>query len=243
MSLNETPDSGLACPSCQKEAPLCLCAEIQKIPTTLEILILQHPQEPDKTLGSARLAATALERSTLRVGLSWPNLSKALGREANPARWGVLYLGSKQEKPASTEKPPRLQVQWKGSHDFEAVDLGSRHGLEGIIVLDGTWSQAKTLWWRNPWMLKLNRIVLHPQRASFYGKLRREPRREALSTIEAIAETLEALGEDPKVSLKLRQHFSTLLRRYREWIKTNPQPISKPRRHGRFRPRQRSRSL
>ena len=32
--------------------------------------------------------------------------------------------------------------------------------LKGIIVLDGTWSQAKALWWRNPWLLKLRRAIL-----------------------------------------------------------------------------------
>jgi len=49
-------------------------------------------------------------------------------------------------------------------------------GIAGIVVLDGSWSQAKTLWWRNPWVLKARRIVLAPGRPSRYGALRREPR-------------------------------------------------------------------
>ena len=31
--------------------------------------------------------------------------------------------------------------------------------LEGIVLLDGSWGEAKTLWWRNPWLLKLRRVV------------------------------------------------------------------------------------
>ena len=58
-------------------------------------------------------------------------------------------------------------------------------GLEGIVLLDGTWSQAKTLWWRNPWLLKLQRLVLNPPAPARLGRLRREPRPEALSTLEA----------------------------------------------------------
>jgi hypothetical protein len=70
------------------------------------------------------------------------------------------------------------------------------------------------MWWRNAWLLKLKRLVLNPLRPSLYGKLRKEPRRESLSTIESIAETLEALGEDPKVSETLRAHFGELLKKY-----------------------------
>ena len=33
-------------------------------------------------------------------------------------------------------------------------------GLEGAVLLDGSWNQAKTLWWRNPWVLKAKRIAL-----------------------------------------------------------------------------------
>ena len=36
--------------------------------------------------------------------------------------------------------------------------------LDGIVLLDGSWKEAKTLWWRNPWLLKLHRIVLDPPR-------------------------------------------------------------------------------
>jgi DTW domain-containing protein YfiP len=48
--------------------------------------------------------------------------------------------------------------------------------LEGLVVLDGTWSQAKALWWRNAWLLKLRRAVLVPKhwQKSLYKELRRE---------------------------------------------------------------------
>ena len=51
-------------------------------------------------------------------------------------------------------------------------------------------------------------------RRSLYGNLRREPRRECLSTIESIAEALEMLGEDAKVSETLRAHFGELLQNF-----------------------------
>ncbi|MGP0074952.1 MAG: tRNA-uridine aminocarboxypropyltransferase [Bryobacteraceae bacterium] len=169
-----------------------------KLKTKLHVLILQHPQEPDKELGTARLAHEALENSTLRIGLSWPNLSKALGRPAIHGNWGVLYLGGKAESAKLKDTP---------------LDLSSAQ-LDGIVVLDGTWAQAKTMWWRNPWLLKLKRIALNPSRRSLYGSLRREPRRECLSTIESIAEALTALGEDPKIGDALRGRFAELLQKF-----------------------------
>jgi DTW domain-containing protein YfiP len=77
---------------------------------------------------------------------------------------------------------------------------GILRGLRGIVLLDGTWSQAKTLWWRNPWLLRLHRIVLDPPLPARLGRLRREPRREALSTIEAAALALRHLESGPQAA-------------------------------------------
>ena len=88
--------------------------------------------------------------------------------------------------------------------------------IEGIVLLDGTWSQAKALWWRNAWMLKCRRIVLAPKRPSRYGKLRKEPRREGLSTLEAAALLLARLEQRPEIETALHASFDRLLARYRE---------------------------
>ncbi len=88
--------------------------------------------------------------------------------------------------------------------------------IEGIILLDGTWSQAKALWWRNGWMLKCKRVVLGPKRPSRYGRLRREPRRDGLSTIEAAAMLLARLESKPEIETAMHASFERLLARYRE---------------------------
>ncbi len=204
-------DEPVICPKCLKEDLLCVCDRVSPMETRHHVLILQHPQEPDKELGSARLTHLALKNSTLKIGLSWPNLSKALGRPAVHGNWGVLYLGGQPPKTQgkSTGKPERLTILTK-----DRAMSASEAELEGIVALDGTWAQAKTLWWRNAWLLKLKRLVLQPSRPSMYGKLRKEPRRECLSTIESVAEALDGLGEDPSVGEALRGHFAELLRKF-----------------------------
>ena len=197
------------CAKCLKLHALCICPEIRALETDLHVLILQHPQEPDEDLGSARLAHLSLKNSTLKTGLSWANLSKALGREAQPAKWTVLHLGSGIKGAPTTSN---LQFVSKQGTPVDPP----KGGLEGIVVLDGTWSQSKALWWRNPWLLKLKRSILIPQEKSLYRELRKEPRQECLSTIESIAETLDALGEPDEIKVQLNTVFKSLLGKYRD---------------------------
>ena len=82
-------------------------------------------------------------------------------------------------------------------------------------MLDGTWSQAKAMWWRNPWMLKCRRVLLARERPSRYGKLRREPRRDGLSTLEAAAMLMARLEGNPKIEAALNTGFAKMLERYR----------------------------
>ena len=73
---------------------LCVCDGIVPVDNNISVLILQHPQEQDRILGTARLATINLQNAVMKIGLSWPSLSKILGRTVDPHRWAVLYLGS-----------------------------------------------------------------------------------------------------------------------------------------------------
>src|ERR1700692_913610 len=189
MSKSYEPETGAlpeptpACPRCQKPLPLCICDSITPIETRISLLILQHPQEQDRALGTARLTAMHFASAVLKIGWSGPSLSRALGRPvADPSRWAVLYLGSAKVADLETDREV-VAINRKG--EIEDNQRAILKDIEGIVLLDGTWSQAKALWWRNAWMLKCQRVILGPSRPSRYGKLRREPRRDGLSTIEA----------------------------------------------------------
>lgn len=195
-----------------------------EIPVSLQknkirVVVLQHPQEPDKVLGSAALLVRCLENSQLKVGLSWRSLSKVLGREAQAARWGVLYLGAK-----GVNYPNVVNFVNKKSLPVDAPGE-----LEGIIVLDGTWSQVKALWWRNSWLLKLKRIVLQPEYPSKYGNLRKEPRREAVSTMESVALALGELEpEGETLKNYLNDSFSLMLETFKARRQKINHPLAKP---------------
>jgi len=173
----------------------------------------------------------------VRIGLSWPSLSKALGRPvSDPSRWAVLYLGSAKVADLDTDREI-VAINRKG--ELEPDQRGILGDIEGIVLLDGTWSQAKALWWRNAWMLKCQRIILGPERPSRYGQLRREPRRDGLSTIEAAAMLLSSLEKRPDIAKTLNDSFERMLARYRQVQNTIPELAPKPKKRD-FRRRRRA---
>jgi DTW domain-containing protein YfiP len=203
------------CNICEKPHALCVCDAIAPLETRVRVVILRHPQEQDRILGTARIATLQLQNALLRTGLSWPSLAKLLGRapeEVEPKRWGILYLGT--AKTAAPLMPRPLTVVDKAGAPLANQD-GVLGALEGLILLDGNWQQAKALWWRNPWMLKCRRLVLQPPRASYYGTLRKEPRKESVSTIEAAAYALAALEHDETLADRILPPFRALLAKAR----------------------------
>ena len=224
------------CPRCGKPQALCVCADIAAEDNAIELLILQHPQEQDRMLGTARLTALHFKRATLKIGLSWPSLSKILGRGVDPQRWAILYLGSLNAR----ELAPNVEVVAVGRKgEVEPDQRGILRAIEGVILLDGSWSQAKALWWRNPWMLKCQRVILGPKRPSAYGELRREPRKDGLSTLEAAAMLIGRLEKRPDIEATLQAAFGQMLTRFREVQRDIPElaPGPKPRRKRDFRRR------
>ena len=183
-------------------------ASAEPIENRLFILILQHPREKKEALATAAATRALLRRAELVVGLSWPNLARALGRSVDPNRWAVLYLGS--ARPASFGDQREVIALDRRAEPAPGQDAILR-GLDGVVVLDGTWKEAKTLWWRNPWLLKLHRLVLNPPRKSRYGRVRREPRREALSTIEAVGLLMKHLDGGPETEARLLGALDRLL--------------------------------
>jgi DTW domain-containing protein len=90
-------------------------------------------------------------------------------------------------------------------------------------------------------MLKCQRVILNPRQPSRYGRLRREPRRDGLSTIEAAAMLIAGLEKRPEIASILNASFERMLARYREVQETSPKlaPRPKPRHNRDFRRRKR----
>jgi DTW domain-containing protein YfiP len=141
----------------------------------------------------------------------------------------VLYVGS-----VRTEDLPKdrtlFVVDKKGSPI--ADQDAAIHQLQGIVLLDGTWSQAKTLWWRNAWLLKLKRLVIKSARRSLYDRIRKEPRKGCLSTLETVGEVLSTLEQRDDINSAVEKPLRELVERL---ARSRPRTASpgRSRRYGR----------
>jgi DTW domain-containing protein len=193
----------VTCERCGKPAAVCVCDRSPAHPIGRRVVVLQHPQEQDRLLGTVPILEQVVgaERA---VGLSWSNLEAAA--PGATGRWAVVW-------------PMQLPAEPQGDAPVVAMDRRGQPcdpAFDGVLLLDGSWSQAKALWWRNAWLLKLDRIVLRPRSPSIYGKLRREPRPTFVSTLEACADVLVACGEPEEVRATLHRAMRTLVQRARD---------------------------
>jgi hypothetical protein len=85
-----------------------------------------------------------------------------------------------------------------------------------LVVLDGTWWQARKLLRLNPALAALPRVAFTPRRPSDY-RIRRQPAEHCVSTIEALAEALTALEPDGGPFERLLDPFRAMVAR-QEWF-------------------------
>lgn len=80
-----------------------------------------------------------------------------------------------------------------------------------LLILDGTWRKTARLLHLNPWLAQLPRLALPAHSGSRY-RIRKSPRADGLSTIEAAAEALNALHDNREYDAILAP-FDLMIRR------------------------------
>jgi DTW domain-containing protein YfiP len=158
------------------------------------VLLLQHPRERKTAIGTARLAHLCLPGSQLHVGVEF---------EDDAGVRAALDQADASGRPAYLLFPgPR------------AVDLAEARlaGPITLVVVDGTWWQARKLLKRNARLAALPQIRFTPPAPSRY-RIRREPALDYVATVEALAHVLGALEGAP-------ERFATLLRPFEAMIDT-----------------------
>jgi DTW domain-containing protein YfiP len=160
------------CTRCRRPAPLCYCAHLPSLPTRARVVILQHPRERRVPIGTARMAHLALPNSELHTGIEFDAHPRIAALRAQPGT-ALLFPGAGARDPAQVHP----------------------HELEHLIVVDGTWAQARKVLKLNPGLRALPRIGLKPERPGNY-RIRAEPSADCLATIEAISAALGLLERD-----------------------------------------------
>ena len=210
----ETDASGFRerCWTCYKPRTLCLCGRVPRVDNRTRITIIQHPRERFHAIGTARIARLGLARCALHVPRAPVTRSLAVPLGPSPGA-GLLY--------------PRPDAR-----DLATTPAGERPGE--LIVLDGTWGQAGKLYRANPWLEALPHYALSPDAPTRY-RIRRAPRAQYISTIEAIVAALRILEpETPRLG-DLLAAFDTMIDEQAAYSHRAPRkPVRKLRRQGRL---------
>ncbi|MCB0385684.1 MAG: DTW domain-containing protein, partial [Bdellovibrionales bacterium] len=78
-----------------------------------------------------------------------------------------------------------------------------------IFVIDGSWGTANRMIRMSPRLASLSRVCFSPRRESRF-RVRKQPRKDFLSTVEAIHETIELLGPSVGFSITDKKHDNLL---------------------------------
>ena len=168
---------------------VCYCEHLTSVDTTTRVVLLQHPREEDMAIGTARMASLCLPNSELHVGVDFqtsPELARAL---SDPERPAVLLYPSDDAVDVLTAPPT---------------------GPVTLVVVDGTWWQAKKLVRENPVIATLPRYAFKAPTPSEY-RIRREPDEAYVSTIEALVHVLGVLEGDPEKLRALLVPFRAMI--------------------------------
>ncbi|KAH7285462.1 hypothetical protein KP509_33G029200 [Ceratopteris richardii] len=98
--------------------------------------------------------------------------------------------------------PPGVGLLFPSEKAIELSDLplnGENHESQvpsHLLVLDGTWSKAKRIYFENPWLKTIPHFKLSPSSPSLYEGVRKQPKSGYLSTLESIIYALKILEPD-----------------------------------------------
>jgi DTW domain-containing protein len=159
-------DLGGRCARCYLPGEPCLCAELPLLRPHVELVVIRHMLERKKSTNSARWAVAALAGAQVH---EWgmPQAPLDVAALVVPGSW-VLFPN------ARATPPPQIAPR-------------------RLIVVDGTWPQARRMLQRIPALRNLPRLSLAapPPRP----RLRAESVDAGMTTMEAIAGAYAQLGE------------------------------------------------
>ncbi len=174
------------CYGCFRPAAFCYCHAIPSIGNQTEIVILQHRSERVHPFNTARMVDRALMNSRLQIGT---NLRLAQADLSLHSDAGLLF--------PSRDAADLCDLEW---------DARPRQ----LVVLDGTWHQAKTMLRDIPALHSLRQYKLAPAQPGNY-RIRMEPNEHSLSTVEAVVAALTELEPETSGLNQLIRCFETMV--------------------------------
>ena len=189
------------CDNCLLALRVCLCGWQPQLEAPVGFALLMHPLEPLKPTNTGRLIADCVEATYAYVWSRMetdPQLEQLL---ADP-QWQAYVVF-----PEEYGQPGQPVVA-----DLPHRDVFEREGTKPLlIILDGTWTQARKMFRKSPYLNSLPVLSLQAEQLSRY-KLRRS-KRDDFCTVEVAAACLALAGHDADAQL-LGDYFDLFTEAY-----------------------------
>ncbi len=171
------------CWNCRRPHDLCLCSRIKPFLIEPLLVLLVHPKEYKKSVGTAHLVKLSVKNSMLRMGKGAdfdqdPEIQKIL---ADPSYLPVVLFPG----------PSSLNLDTVDAAQIQAFNPQNKR--LAIFLIDATWSLATKMLRLSETLTRLPRVSFNVKKRSQY-QFRRQPQEFCLSTVEATHLLIESLS-------------------------------------------------
>ena len=179
---------GGRCPSCRLAASHCVCALRPQVAVRAGVCLIMGDIEALKPSNTGWLIAD-LVADTFAFGWSRTAVDPALTALLADPQWQPYLVF-----PGEYVEPQRVVTHLDEQPAAQEVSRVPKRPL--FVLLDGTWSEARKMFRKSPYLDALPVLSLHPGQASSY-RLRRSSREDQFCTAEVAALCLAMAGEVP----------------------------------------------
>ncbi|RZC32850.1 DTW domain containing protein [Asbolus verrucosus] len=189
----EPVDVRSTCSKCERPTSVCWCGSLPqpRLCPRSRIVLLQHPAEEKRCLRTAPMLYFGLREGKCLVykGKHFPGRHNDLENILKESNTILLYPSPK-------------------AVDLKCLLQNNTNISFNLVIIDGTWPQAKSIFASNPILHNVKQVKLVTNTVSNYI-IRTQPTEGCLSTLETASEALEMLENDESYR-KLLQPLKTL---------------------------------
>lgn len=154
------------CKNCWLRQELCICAHIPRVSSPVSFVVVRHALEARKSTNTVRVAELAIAPCQV---LEYDGPDEALDRQLASLKNPYLLFPDGQ---TPSKCPP----------------------MENLVVLDGTWKQARKMTRKLPSLMRIPRLSLPPPPEAV-TRLRHSDDENHMSTLEAMAQAMAYFGQ------------------------------------------------
>ncbi len=181
------------CSVCTLSKRTCFCHLVKSFDSKVTFAILIHKLEIERKIATGTMSHLILKNSYLLPGCDYTDDEVVNQLIENPENHCVVLYPGKDSLNLSTEN-----TKANFPKDKRLV----------VFVVDGTWATARHTMRLSENLKTLPRISFDPRPSTF--RIRKQPKLECCSTVEAIHQTIELLGNSQGFDTNSREHDNLL---------------------------------